>query len=386
MTRGESGMTLEEECRLSYYKKIADISTHKNVFLVQHVENGHIFVMKEQEVYCREVYEYLKECENPHVPRILECVEDNGKLIIVEEYVHGESLAEHLEKKGTYTLEEACRILITVCDVLEHLHNLRQPVIHRDLKPDNILIQENGYLKIIDFNTAKQYEDGQATDTVIIGTRKYAAPEQFGFCQSDARTDIYAMGVLMNYLLTKRYPDDYLYVSKSRGKRSATDIIQKCTEFSPINRYQTVAELRKDLQFVLFYITDGNYECSDRMEQGSRKGKKRWEKPYLPVGFRTGSIWKMVLGFLSYYFIFWMGLTLEVTRSDGKEVTAIYLWSNRLSIVAWLVLSIAFWGNYLGMQRKFPLMKHKYLRWVGCFLWPMIFLIACALICILIGG
>ena len=63
-------MTLEEQCRLSYYKKIADISTHKNVILVQHVENGHIFVMKEQEVYCREVYEYLKDCGNPHIPKI----------------------------------------------------------------------------------------------------------------------------------------------------------------------------------------------------------------------------------------------------------------------------------------------------------------------------
>ncbi|MGN0324196.1 MAG: hypothetical protein ACI4DZ_13885, partial [Oliverpabstia sp.] len=62
-------MTLEEQCRLSYYKKIADISTHKNIFLVQHVENGHIYVMKEQKIYSREVYEHLKTCENPHVPK-----------------------------------------------------------------------------------------------------------------------------------------------------------------------------------------------------------------------------------------------------------------------------------------------------------------------------
>ncbi|MEI3340037.1 MAG: hypothetical protein V8R80_08985 [Eubacterium sp.] len=93
-------MTLEEQCRLSYYKKIADISNHQNVFLVQHVDNGRIFVMKEQEIYCREVYEYLKICKNPHVPIIFECVENNGRLVIVEEYIQGESLAEHLEEKG----------------------------------------------------------------------------------------------------------------------------------------------------------------------------------------------------------------------------------------------------------------------------------------------
>ena len=249
-------MTLEEQCRLSYYKKIADISTHQNVFLVQHVESGRIYVMKEQEIYCREVYEHLKTCENPHVPKIFECVEDDGKLIIVEEYIQGESMAEHLEKKGTYTLEEVCRFMITVCDVLEHLHNLPQPVIHRDLKPDNILVQESGYLKIIDFNTAKQYEDGRVSDTVIIGTRKYAAPEQFGFCQSDARTDIYAVGVMMNYLLTKKYPNELLYISEKHEKKTMSDIIRKCVEFSPDSRYQTVTDLRKDLQLVLSEITN----------------------------------------------------------------------------------------------------------------------------------
>ena len=157
-----------------------------------------------------------------------------------------------------YTPEEVCRFLITICDVLEQLHQLPQPVIHRDLKPENILIQENGYLKIIDFNTAKQYEQGRDADTVIIGTRKYAAPEQFGFRQSDARTDIYALGVMMNYLLTKKYPDEVLYTSKRHGKVSMSEIIQKCIEFSPEHRYQTVMALRSDLQAVLEKHTKQN--------------------------------------------------------------------------------------------------------------------------------
>ena len=381
-------MTLEEQCRLSYYKKIADISTHKNVILVQHVENGHIFVMKEQEVYCREVYEYLKDCGNPHIPKIIECVEDNGKLIIVEEYVQGESLAEHLEEKGVYSLEEVCRLMLTVCDVLEHLHNLPQPVIHRDLKPENILIQENGYLKIIDFNTAKQYENGKDNDTVIIGTRKYAAPEQFGFSQSDARTDIYAMGVLMNYLLTKRYPDEYLYVAESPREKVMSGIIRKCTEFSPDSRYQTATALREELQKVLSWTTDRyfyNYNAEKTgVEKVPRKG--RWMKPFLPVGFRTGTIWKMVSAILGYYFIFWLGISLEVTQKDDNAVTGLALWSNRLAFLIWALLTVAFYGNYLGLRKKLPFMEHKYLRWIGYFLWPMVFLIVVILIIIPISN
>lgn len=377
-------MTLEEQCRLSYYKKIADISTHENVFLVQHVENGHIFVMKEQEIYCREVYEHLKTCDNPHVPKIFECVENDGKLIIVEEYVQGESLAEHIDTKGNYSLEEVCRFMITICDVLEHLHNLPQPVIHRDLKPDNILVQENGYLKIIDFNTAKQYENGRASDTVIIGTRKYAAPEQFGFRQSDARTDIYAMGVMMNYLLTKRYPDDYLYICKNQGKKNMSDIIRKCVEFSPDNRYQTVIDLRKDLQMVLSWLTSKT-SC-DVGEKKNAFSKGCWMLPFLPIGFRTGTIWKMLLGTLGYYFIFWLALTMEVTQKDGGVVTPFWLWANRLTFLMWSLLTITFYGNYLGFQKRLPLMRNKYLRWLGYFLWPAIFLLVLVLVLCTVGG
>lgn len=381
-------MTLEEQCRLSYYKKIADISTHKNVCLVQHVENNRIFVKKEQTVYCREVYEYLKACKNPHVPRIYECIEAEDRLIIIEEYIQGESLASHLNESGVYTPEEVCRFLITICDVLEQLHQLPQPVIHRDLKPENILIQENGYLKIIDFNTAKQYEQGRDADTVIIGTRKYAAPEQFGFRQSDARTDIYALGVMMNYLLTKKYPDEVLYTSKRHGKVSMSEIIQKCIEFSPEHRYQTVMALRSDLQAVLEKHTKQNPVTAESKVSAKNSPKKSgmWSCPLLPPGFRTGGIWKMIVGVIGYLSIFWGCFTLEVTNPDGGIVTEFYLWSNRLTVLIWCLLTVAFYANYLKLREHLPWMRRKHLRWAGYLLWPFIFLIALAFILVLIGG
>ena len=379
-------MTLDEQYRLSFYTKIADISTHNNVCLVQHVENKRIFVRKEQEIYCKEVYEYLKSCNNPHIPHIYECIEDGKELVIIEEYIQGESLAEHLEGTGVFTPEEVCRFMIIICDVLEQLHHLPKPVIHRDLKPENILIQENGYLKIIDFNTAKQYEQGSEVDTVIIGTRKYAAPEQFGFRQSDTRTDIYAMGVMMNELLTKKYPDEYLYHEGKFEKCSLSNIISKCIEFSPDDRYQTVMDLRKDLQVVLARLTKGDLTSTDNIEKKTHNKKGRWNLPFLPPGFRTGVFWKMILGGMGYLFIFSTILSMEFTNPDGSVLIGFYLWANRIISLIWILLSIAFYADYLGIRRNLPLMQRRYLRFIGYILWPIIFIFILVLILVLIGG
>ncbi len=370
-------MTLEEQCRLSYYRKIADISTHKNVYLVQHVENNRIYVRKEQKIYCKEVYEYLKQCDNPHIPKIFECVEDKNILIVIEEYVQGESLAAHLEDKGVFNCQEVCQIMITICDVLEQLHNLPKSVIHRDLKPENIIIQENGYLKIIDFNTAKQFVQGKDTDTVIIGTRKYAAPEQFGFRQSDNRTDIYAMGVMMNYLLTQKYPEELVYGTDKTHVDFMRKIIGKCIEFAPERRYQRVEELRKDLQNVLKIQSFSNYYKKNKKQNfyEEKKGKGLWKIRFLPPGFRTGVPWKMLLGGIGYFFIFWVGLMMEMTNPDGSAVTGYELWANRITVLLWMLLTVAFWADYLDFQQALPIMGNKYLKWLGYIFYPVLFFV-----------
>lgn len=348
-------MTLEEQCRLSYYREIADISPHQNVKLVQHVETRRIYVKKVQEVYNKQIYEYLMRCGNPHIPQIYECMEDDGKLIIIEEYIQGESLLERLEQGGLYSREEVCRIVVTICDVLEQLHQLPVPVIHRDLKPENILLQSNGYLKIIDFNTAKKFEEGREQDTVLIGTRDYAAPEQYGFAQSDARTDIYALGVMMNYLLTKAYPKDFLYMGLERAEDPLTQIIRRCTALDPRQRYQNVMELRQDLQVVL----------------GERN---HFDLRYaVPPGFRTKKVWKMLLGSFGYLMIFWMSLTMEFNDSYGGALVGVELWANRIVVLLWMLLTVALATDYMGIQKQFPLMKGK--KWIGCVLWSFVFLV-----------
>lgn len=384
-------MTLEEQSRLSYYQKIAEISTHKNVYLVQHVESRRIFVRKEQKIYNKDIYDYLKQCDNPHIPKIYECIEDEDRLILIEEYVQGESLALHLEQAGTYSEEEVCYFMITICDVLEQLHQLPQPVIHRDLKPDNIIIQDNGYLKIIDFNTAKQFEKGRDSDTVIIGTREFAAPEQYGFQQSDARTDIYAMGVMMNYLLTKDYPRNRIYFSTNMQGSLIPQIIQKCTQFAPDKRYQSVMELRQDLQKCVWGIDKAQerqqsyiYETPPQKDFGRKKGW--WNLRFLPPGFRTGTVWKMLVAVFGYYLIFWVGFTMEVTNSDGSKATGAELWANRFTALLWMLFTVFFCADYLGIQKKFPGMQKPRFKYVGCILYSIAILFILVTILVIITG
>lgn len=364
-------MTLEEQCRLSYYQKIAEISTHKNVSLVQNVENKKIYVRKEQTVYNKSIYEYLMKSKNPHVPRIHECIEDGDMLIVIEDYVHGDSLQEIVDKQGTLPQNLAIQYMITVCDVLEELHYLPEPVIHRDLKPENIIIQEGGYLRIIDFNTAKKFDAHRESDTVIIGTKKYAAPEQYGFQQSDARTDIYAIGVMLNYLLSGMYPSDYIY----NDDRRVRGIIEKCIAFDPEQRYQTVMQLRNKLQQII--KTESGYQKpSDETSSVCETQKDSW----LPPGFRTRTPWKMIVSGLSYLMLFWCCLTMEITNQDGSVAVGFELWLNRIGALLCFVFPIFYWFDYRGLQKHVPLTDKSWGKALMGILVPFCFAILVVLV------
>ena len=113
--------------------------------------------------------------------------------------------------------------------------------VHRDIKPENIMITNNGTVKLIDFNASRIYDKNKSSDTISLGTIGYASPEQLGINQSDARTDIYALGVLMNVMLTGKPPEIKLYNGKLKK------VIVKCTQTIPDNRYKNVKELKRNL-------------------------------------------------------------------------------------------------------------------------------------------
>ncbi len=186
-----------------------------------------------------EIYRVIGGIRNSHIPQIYSIEERDDCLIVVEEYVGGLPLDEYLAE---YRLNDAetVQIMLQLCEAMEALHSCNPPVIHRDIKPSNILIDEKGLLKIIDFDASRQYKGEKNTsDTRLLGTVEYAAPEQFGFAQTDLRSDIYSMGVVFS---------EINFSEKCRFSKEWKKIVDCCTSFDPVNRYKNVLSLRKDLQ------------------------------------------------------------------------------------------------------------------------------------------
>ena len=180
-----------------------------------------------------DAYENLLKIRCDNLPEIFDALLMEDGQIVLEEYISGANVAQVMEL-GHYRKQGARRIMISVCHALSILH--MRGLVHRDIKPENVVISENGRVVLIDFNAACRVNDN-SRDTVIMGTIGYVSPEQLGLSQSDARTDIYAAGVLYNVMLTGQHPS----VSIASGK--AGRIIRKCTAVNPDERYQTAAEL-----------------------------------------------------------------------------------------------------------------------------------------------
>lgn len=199
-------MTLEEESRLSFYRELTVLDEKKNIVLVQDIRNSELCVKKTLDIYSHDVYEQLASVRIEGVPVVKECVADDGKLIVVEEYVQGRSLKQVLDEQGLLNAEQAYEIAVQLVDILVRLHQLEPAIVHRDIKPSNIIIEKNGHVNLIDFNAARHVNADKNEDTRMLGTVYFAAPEQFGFGQSDERTDIYGLGATINYIMTGDKP------------------------------------------------------------------------------------------------------------------------------------------------------------------------------------
>ena len=182
-------------------------------------------------------YDALCPIRTRHLPEVFESVHLVDGQIVLEEYIDGMNIAQIMEVER-YNYKGAKNVLLAVCDALSILHHRK--IVHRDVKPENVLVTPNGRVVLIDFNASREMKEN-SLDTVIMGTVGYASPEQMGITQSDSRTDIYAVGVLLNVMLTGKHPSDVLV------KRRPGRIVRKCTQINPDLRYQDAMKLAKAL-------------------------------------------------------------------------------------------------------------------------------------------
>ena len=202
----------------------------------------------------------LKNVDHPVLPRIVDIINQNGTIYVVMDFIEGTTISERLRKEGAQAQDLVIEWGIQLAGALDYLHNMNPPVIYRDMKPSNVMIKPEGGVKLIDFGTAKEYIVENNADTTALGTRGYAAPEQFGDKQgrgiynTDARTDIYNLGATLYHIVTGMNPCEPPYEIKPIRQwnpmlsSGLEKILLKCTQQDPDDRYQNCSELIYDLQ------------------------------------------------------------------------------------------------------------------------------------------
>lgn len=225
-------MNFTMEYYLSKYEELSVLSDTKKcrTSLMRNKDTGELVVKKEMGKESFSVYSLLKSIKNKNLIKVLECFRDEDKTIEIEEYVNGKRLDDYFQEKKA-TLEQVVDVGIALCEGLAPMHKLN--LVHRDIQPKNIIITNEGSLKIIDFDISRKENENATHDTTLLGTVGYAAPEQYGFAQTTNRSDIYSIGAVLKELSSFSELDK---------------IIAKCMEMDPANRYENVERLKNELE------------------------------------------------------------------------------------------------------------------------------------------
>ncbi len=193
----------------------------------------------------------LKRLNHPNLPSIIDVIDRDDNFLIVMDYIEGKALDKVLKENGPQPQEYVIEWAKELCDVLGYLHSRKPPIIYRDMKPANVMLKPDGHVTLIDFGTAREFKNaGKVEDTTCLGTQGYAAPEQFGgHGQTDPRTDVYCLGATLYHLVTghnpaqppyEMYPIRHWNPYLSEGLE---EIIIKCTQKDPNNRFQSCSEV-----------------------------------------------------------------------------------------------------------------------------------------------
>lgn len=228
-------------------------SEDSSTFLVKETATGILCVLKwgrnRQAEFLRnemEIMEKMADRKLSGIPKAYRIFEENGEVYLVREYIEGMSLAQMVLQKGGISEAEICRISRKICQTAEQFQNPDEPMIHRDIKPENIVVTPGGEVVFIDFGTMRSYKKDGSRDTFVVGTRGTAAPEQYGYTQTDQRTDVYAIGQTMLYMVSESYEMNQL--SECAVSRRMKKIIEKACSFEPDKRYGDAAQLRRAVE------------------------------------------------------------------------------------------------------------------------------------------
>ncbi|PWG59275.1 serine/threonine protein kinase [Bifidobacterium catulorum] len=195
----------------------------------------------------------IKRFDHPAIPRIVDLIEEKNSLFVVMDYVEGRTLSSILKKEGPQKESDVVDWGVQLCDVLDYLHRRRPPVVFRDVKPSNVMLTPEGAIKLIDFGIAREIGDDRGERPLLgdarqLGTPGFGAPEQFDpDGEVDARTDVYALGATLYFLLTGRHPRKHKMVPIRQVRPELSEglesVLAKATRKNPDERFQSCAQM-----------------------------------------------------------------------------------------------------------------------------------------------
>ncbi len=224
-----------------------------------HTEMGETLLVKEKqtgEFFAAKCYmehslhshttesDLLRKLHHPHLPVYISEHSNGNMLCVVRTFIKGKPLDE-IARERHFSERQALDIAVQLCDILTYLHAQIPSIIHRDIKPQNIIMDDSGKITLIDFGISRTYDESAQEDTLFLGTRHFAAPEQYGFSQTDRRSDIFSMGILLCWLCTGKV--DVKQAVKNISNRRLVKAIMKCTAFDPCDRFSNAALLKNTL-------------------------------------------------------------------------------------------------------------------------------------------
>lgn len=208
------------------YKDMRALSEKGNVTLVKEIISGNLYVRKTLGAANEKTYKKLLNVRHKNLEQIKELYVSGSTLTVISDYFKGSSLADKLSDGEVYSYKELKKIVLQLCDAVECLY--KHKIVHRDINPNNILIDEKINLKLIDYSISRIHTGQAGRDTTLMGTNGYTAPEQYGFMETGVSADIYSIGKVMRAVLSNNEND-----SKSFA---AFYISERCTEYLPKER------------------------------------------------------------------------------------------------------------------------------------------------------
>lgn len=259
-------LTTQNKITGGRYQVLELIGTGGNsqVFKVKDIRNGNIYAMKQyitsdpynEKQMIKDIegeLNVLKYASHPVLPVIYNIIKEEDRFFLIMEYVEGINLKEIVVREGILSWKQLLNIMEQICSGMYYLHSLNPPIVYRDLKPSNIILKDDGSVKLVDFGVAKRYNRELEADDRAYGTRGFASPEQFGklngqgIYNTDIRSDIYGIGTTMYFLMTGTHYDYSGRIKSLAIPKGMKKIIRKCTQIKPNDRYDNCIRVLSQL-------------------------------------------------------------------------------------------------------------------------------------------